>query len=143
LYLFDLRVFEAISRTPRTAMRDEYELTDSIQILIDYEYPVRVAPVVQWDMNLTYIGDLIACCVHQLSALGQRFLVGHGCSIADGVELIDTVVGDNVTITRPTAFERCVVLSDVVLREGGRHRDAVFTKDAKLDALSPAGEKPE
>src|SRR5690606_36338862 len=32
IYLFDLPIFDAIRRTPRTAMRDEYELTDSIQI---------------------------------------------------------------------------------------------------------------
>ena len=50
IYLFDQRIFEAVRRTPRTAMRDEYELTDSIQILIDYGYPVRTANVVDWDV---------------------------------------------------------------------------------------------
>ncbi len=30
IYLFDHRIFEAVRRTPRTAMRDEYELTDSV-----------------------------------------------------------------------------------------------------------------
>jgi dTDP-glucose pyrophosphorylase len=53
LYLFDLRIFDAIRRTPRTALRDEYELTDSIQILIDLDYSVRAATVVEWDMNIT------------------------------------------------------------------------------------------
>ncbi len=35
LYVFDQHIFDAIRRTPRTAMRDEYEITDSIQILIN------------------------------------------------------------------------------------------------------------
>ena len=35
VYLFSPVVFDAIRRTPRTAMRDEYEITDSIQILVN------------------------------------------------------------------------------------------------------------
>ena len=38
LYVFDPHIFDAIRRTPRTAMRDEYEITDSIQILINDGY---------------------------------------------------------------------------------------------------------
>ena len=40
LYLFDLPVFDAIRRTPKTAMRDEYEITAAIQIVIDDGLPV-------------------------------------------------------------------------------------------------------
>ena len=43
LYLFDTAIFDAVRRTPRTAMRDEYELTDSIQVFIDDGHPVRPA----------------------------------------------------------------------------------------------------
>ncbi len=137
LYLFDMRIFDAIRRTPRTAMRDEYELTDSVQILIDYEYPVRVAPVVAWDMNITYIGDLIACCVYELRRRGLTSLVGNHCTIADGVTLTDTVVGDNVAINVPMSLERCVVLSGLTLTESRRYTDIVFTPDATLEALPP------
>jgi len=126
LYLFDERIFEAVRRTPRTAMRDEYELTDAIQILVDYEYPVRIAPVVEWDMNLTYIDDLIACCIHQLHAQGQTALVGAECTVSPKAELVDTVLGDRVTITRPVRLERCVVLSGVTLDDGQDYHDAVI-----------------
>jgi dTDP-glucose pyrophosphorylase len=34
VYVFDTNIFDAIKRTPRTAMRNEYEITHSIQILI-------------------------------------------------------------------------------------------------------------
>ena len=90
-------------------MRDEYELTDSIQILIDYDYPVRIANVVEWDVNLTFVDDLIRCCVHQLKKLGETSLVGEGCSLAEGVELVDTVIGDNVTIPGPMPVSKLVV----------------------------------
>jgi len=134
LYLFDLHIFDAIRRTPRTAMRDEYELTDSIQILIDYEYPVRVAPVVEWDMNITFIGDLLECCVHQLHGTGRSKLVGQDCRVAEGVELIDTVLGDGVEIDAPARLERCVVLPGVRLEAGADLRNAVVTPDGVLPA---------
>jgi len=132
LYLFDLPIFDAIRRTPRTAMRDEYELTDSIQILIDYEYPVRVSPVVEWDMNVTFIGDLIECSMHVLASMKRPFLVGEGCRLADGVKLVDTVLGDNVTIAKPMRLKRCVVLSDVDLREGEDYSESVITREGVL-----------
>jgi dTDP-glucose pyrophosphorylase len=134
LYLFDERIFDGIRRTPRTAMRDEYELTDSIQILIDYGYPVRVAPVVEWDMNITYIGDLIACCVFELRKRGLSSLVGQGCSLAPGIELVDTVLGDGVTITRAVRLERCVVLTGTMLDGETGYADAVITPAACLQA---------
>ena len=136
LYLFDMPIFDAIRRTPRTAMRDEYELTDSIQILIDYEFPVRIAAVVEWDVNITYTRDLIDCCTHQLRKLNKMSLTGDGCDIASGTELTDTVLGDRVTVRKPARLERCVVLSDVVLEDGRAHADTVITKHSQLRGLT-------
>lgn len=132
LYLFDLSIFDAIRHTPRTAMRDEYEITDSIQILIDYEYPVRVAPVVDFDINVTYIGDLITCSRHVLQQNNITRLVGNGCRLASGVELVETVIGDNVVISKPTRLERCVVFSGVTLEGGVDYQDAVITQEGIL-----------
>jgi len=134
LYLFDLPVFDAIRRTPRTALRDEYELTDSIQILVDYEYAVRIAPVVTWDMNLTFVSDLIDCCVYRLRQLGQDSLTGAGCELVDGVVLADSVLGDGARILRPAKFERCVVMPGVTLDDGHDYHDAILTQDACLEA---------
>lgn len=132
LYLFDDRIFEAVRRTPRTAMRDEYELTDSIQILIDYEYPVHVAEVVQWDINVTFIGDLIHCCTHELQKMGETSIVGNDCSIADGVELVDTVIGNNVTIEHPIRLEQCVVLDGSTISQTTDLTRAVVRPDGIL-----------
>lgn len=134
LYLFDLPIFDAIRRTPRTALRDEYELTDAIQILIDLEYPVRISPVVQWDMNVTYIGDLIACCVRRLRAEGRTCLVGQDAQIAEGAELVDTIIGERAIVRNPIRLERCVVLADAEVLDAAPCREAVFTRDGRLDA---------
>lgn len=134
LYLFDLPIFDAIRRTPRTALRDEYELTDSIQILIDFEHTVRAVRAVEWDMNITFIGDLIECCVHQLRRMGAERCLGERCAIVPGVELIDTVLGDDVTITQPLRLERCVVLSGVSLGDGIDRSNVVITAEGPLPA---------
>lgn len=132
IYLFDERIFEAVRRTPRTAMRDEYELTDSIQILIDYDYPVRAARVVDWDMNVTFIGDLIACCVHELGKTGARQLVADDAEVHEGAELIDTVVGQGARVTRAIRLERCVVLPGTVVDGTDDLCDAVVTPEGVL-----------
>jgi dTDP-glucose pyrophosphorylase len=145
LYLFDLPVFDAIRRTPRTAMRDEYELTDSIQILIDYEYPVHVAPVVRWDMNLTYIGDLVACCVHELRRRNLRRLVGRDARVAENAVLEETVVGDGARIGAAVRLTRCVVLPGSVVDRPGEYVESVFTADGALSGApgpAPSRERP-
>ena len=134
LYLFSLHIFDAIRRTPRTSLRDEYELTDSIQILVDLDLEVRAVPVVAWDMNLTYIGDLVACCRHRLSTLGMTSLTGEGCRVAPGTELVETVLGDGVEIRRPARLERCVVMPGAVLDDGAALSDMVVTRTARLQA---------
>lgn len=132
LYLFDDRIFEAVRRTPRTAMRDEYELTDSIQILIDYEYPVHIAEVVNWDINVTFIGDLIHCCTHELGKLNAASVVGENCTIAEGVELVNTVVGNGVTIEHPVRLEECVVLDGSTISQNMNLSRAVIRPDGIL-----------
>ncbi len=115
-------------------MRDEYELTDSIQILIDYDYPVRIAPVVRWDVNVTYIDDLVACCVHVLRERGQRSLTGAGCEVAEGVELVDSVLGDGARIRHPIRLERCVVMPGVTVDSAYDLKNVVITPEAVLQA---------
>ncbi len=134
LYLFDLPIFEAVSRTPRTAMRDEYELTDSIQILIDYEYPVRVSPVVEWDINVTYIDDIIRCSCRVLEKSGQEALFGTGCRVCPEARVTRSVLGDRVVVEGPATLDRCVVLPDVILPDGGAYSDSVITCEGVLKA---------
>jgi dTDP-glucose pyrophosphorylase len=134
IYLFDDRIFEAVRRTPRTAMRDEYELTDSIQILIDYGYPVRMAPVVEWDMNVTFIGDLIECCAHVLRKQGRSSITGPGCTVAPGAELVDTVLGEGAVVKHPIRMERCVVMPRVSVESREPLCNAVITPDGVLQA---------
>lgn len=61
IYYFDTVIFDAIRRTPRTAIRDKYEITDSIQILIDDGYPVWHAEVIDAYTHINAKEDIAKC----------------------------------------------------------------------------------
>ena len=126
LYLFDDRIFEAIRQTPRSALRNEFELTDAIQVLIDDGAPVYGVVMTAWDVNLTTPADLISCNVRALQAQCLSSLLGVGCDIAVGAVLEQTTVGDGARITHPIRLERCVVLPGAVVESAADLRDAVI-----------------
>ena len=111
VYIFDLAIFDAIRRTPRTAQRDEYEITNSIQILIDDGFPVYPAEVIDWDMNITFACDLLDCNCNQLQRLAKPYLVGQNTTIHPGAILEGSVLGDNVTVEHPIRIKDSLILS--------------------------------
>jgi NDP-sugar pyrophosphorylase family protein len=119
LYVFDHHIFDAIRRTPRTAMRDEYEITDSIQILIDDGYVVRHHAIVERDLNLTKPDDLLAINLIELRRRGLARLIGPDVSAPDGVRVDLSVIGDGVTIRHPIRISNSVILPGVVVDATG------------------------
>lgn len=109
LYMFDQNIFDAIRRTPRTAMRDEYEITDSIQIMIDDEHRVYHSPVVDEDMNLTFPHDLLRLNLMELSRRGLPSLVGENVQLPAGSVVDGSVIGDNATFAYPIRITNSLV----------------------------------
>ena len=109
LYLFDLPVFDAVRRTPRTAMRDEYEITDTIQIMVDDGLPVYTSEVVKWDVNLTSPADVLTCNLYELQQRGLPRLVGEGARIHPDARLENVVVGPGAEIANPIAISNSVI----------------------------------
>jgi NDP-sugar pyrophosphorylase family protein len=104
IYMFDLHIFDAIRRTPRTAMRDEYEITDSIQILIDDGFAVGHRPVVQEDFNLTIPEDLLAINLVHLDRTGASSLVAPDARLARGTSVRRSVIGAGAVVDHPIAI---------------------------------------
>ncbi len=115
LYLFDLHIFDAIRRTPRTAMRDEYEITDAIQILVDDGLPVVVSNIVLKDMNVSFPHDLLLCSLEELKHQGKASLVGEGCELHPEIQLNQAVLGDRVRVEAPIRIRESMVFSDTVI----------------------------
>jgi NDP-sugar pyrophosphorylase family protein len=115
LYVFDPHVFDAIRRTPRTAMRDEYEITDSIQILINDGYVVHHHPIVERDLNLTKPEDLLTINLIELARRGLTELIGERVSAPDGVRIERSVIGADVIIRHPIRISNSVIMPNVVV----------------------------
>ena len=115
LYVFDQHIFDAIRRTPRTAMRDEYEITDSIQILIDDGYVVHHSAIVERDLNLTKPDDLLAINLIELDRRGLTRLLGERVSAPEGAVIERSVIGDGVTIRHPIRISNSVIMPEVVV----------------------------
>jgi NDP-sugar pyrophosphorylase family protein len=115
LYVFDPHIFDAIRRTPRTAMRDEYEITDSIQILINDGYVVHHQPIVERDLNLTKPDDLLTINLIELERAGLPHLVADSVTSPDGTRIERSVVGSNVVIRHPIRISNSVIMPNVVV----------------------------
>ena len=133
IYLFDLAIFDAIRRTPRTAQRDEYEITNSIQILIEDGFPVYPAEVVEWDMNVTYPCDLLTCNRIQLARLGLDSLIAPTAQVHTGARVHGSVIGDRVKIRQPIIIERSLVFPDVTVDEGRDLSDTLLAPGLSIE----------
>ncbi len=109
IYLFDLKVFDAIRRTPRTAMRDEYEITDTVQIMIDDGLSVYADEVVEWDINLTFPSDVLDCNLYMLEKMGLDNLIDKNATVHPDADLHRVVIGPGAVIEQPIRICNTVV----------------------------------
>jgi len=113
LYVFDQHIFDAIRRTPRTAMRDEYEITDSIQIMVNDGHVVCHRPVAKDDRNLTVPEDLLEINLLDLGQRGLDNLVGRDVQLPTGAVLENSVIGDGVVVEHPIRIRNSLIFPRV------------------------------
>jgi dTDP-glucose pyrophosphorylase len=130
LYLFDPVFFDAARRTPRTAMRDEYELTDAIQIFVDDGHRVRAARVVRDDLNLSYPSDLLDI---NLKLLGAESFVGKDVRLAPGCRVEHSVLLDGASVTHPIEIRDSLVFPGVTVTATSDVRRAIVTADGIIE----------
>ncbi|MCB0832196.1 MAG: NTP transferase domain-containing protein [Chromatiaceae bacterium] len=133
LYLFDLPVFDAIRRTPRTAMRDEYEITDTIQIMVDDNLPVYTSDVVNWDVNLSTPADVLVCNLFELKNRGLERLIGKNTNIHPGAELSNVIVGDGAIINEPITITNSVIFPGTVVDAKSNIDRFIITPEHRID----------
>jgi len=129
IYLFDQAIFDAIRRTPRTAQRDEYEITNSIQILIDDGYPVYPAEVVEWDMNITLACDLLECNRRQRARKGLENVIGQDVRLAPETRVHNSVIGDGVIVDHPITIEDSLLFAGTHVTNSTDIVSTVMTPD--------------
>jgi dTDP-glucose pyrophosphorylase len=128
-YALQPTFFDAVARTPRTAFRDEYELTVSLELFIRAGGTLYGEEVIASDTNLTRPHDVLASNVAWLERAGRTSLVGDGASVEDGVRLRRAVVGHGARVEGVTSLEDVVVFPGAHLKGHGEVRKALATSD--------------
>ena len=118
-----------IRRTPRTALRDEYELTDAIQILIEDGFPVDIAPVVTSDINLTYPQDLLKANLNLLKHHLYTIQIRSVFIIPNGAKVHNCVIGNNVIIENPISLNFNLILAHSTIKSKDDINYSIVTPD--------------
>jgi dTDP-glucose pyrophosphorylase len=132
IYLFGPELFDAIHKTPRTALRDEYEITTTIQIMIDDGLKVAAEAVVDWDLNVTFPKDLLAANLRYLTHVGQENIVDPAARIHPRARLEKSVVARDVVIDAPIHVLESVILPGSVVSGGEDLRRAIVSRDVVI-----------
>ncbi|MGE3174812.1 MAG: sugar phosphate nucleotidyltransferase [Planctomycetota bacterium] len=132
IYLFDLSFFDAVRRTPRTAMRNEYEITDSIQMFLDDGYRVEAAEVVIDDVNVSFPADLLDLNLRMLDQHGEPNWFGTSVQVAPGTLLERSVVMDGAEVQDGAALTECMLFPGARVPSGKVARRTIFTQDAEI-----------
>ena len=132
IYLFDQSFFDAVRRTPRTAMRNEYEITDSIQIFLDDGYRVEAAEVVKADMNVSYPADLLELNLLLLAQSGAANFVDPSAVVAADAALQRCVVMAGAEVGAGAALADCLLFPRAKVPAGRAFRRTIFTPDGEI-----------
>ena len=139
MYFFGPEIFDAIRQTPRTALRDEYEITTAIQIFIDSGYWVKAAEVVDWDYNVTFPADLLDCNGRYLRQIGERNAVAASAKLHPGCRLDGAVIGESVVVDHPIRIENSILLPHTHVAGAEDIRDSILSQEIRIHCGPPGG----
>jgi dTDP-glucose pyrophosphorylase len=133
IYLFDPAIFDAIRRTPRTALRDEYELTDAIQVLIDDGHAVYPAGVIREDINLTAPADLLRANLLHAFSIAPESAMASDIRFHPGARLEKCVVGEKAEIASPIEMRYSLVFPGTKVESHAALDRAIVTPHGIVD----------
>ena len=129
LYVFEDSVFDALRRTPRTALRDRYELTDALQIFLDDSAIVEASEAVTLDINLATPADLLHANLQWLATQSFECYVADTAQVHDTVHVQASIIGDGARIEAGAKLDNCLVLPGARVSASARLADSVIARD--------------
>lgn len=154
IYRFSPEIFEAITRTPKSP-RGEYELTDSIQLLIDSGTKVSPQPISRW-LDFSYPWDLLTAneqflgqvknenrgTCEENTVIKPPVAIGHDTVVRSGAYLVGPLIvgsgcdiGPNCFIRPYTAIgDNCHIGSAVEIK------NSIIMRGSKVPHLSYVGD---
>jgi UDP-N-acetylglucosamine diphosphorylase/glucosamine-1-phosphate N-acetyltransferase len=154
LYLFTPDIFRAIGKTQKSP-RGEYEITDSIQILIDEGEPVFYQIINKW-LDLSYPWDLLTANEIMMANLESQNLgeietnvvmkgsvsVGSGTIIRSGAYIVGPVIIGQKCDIGPNCFIRpsTVIGDDCHIGAGVEVKNSIIMNGTKIPHLNYVGD---
>jgi dTDP-glucose pyrophosphorylase len=111
-YAFQITFMDSIARTPRTALRDEYELSVSLDVHLSSGHSTYVEDIIESDWNFTRARDVLDCNLHWLKSRRELAYAAPGAQIASGAVLEEVVVGTGAYVSGVACLRRGVVFPD-------------------------------
>ena len=111
VYLFTPEIFEAIRKTPRSGKRNEYELTNAIQTLVELGQPVYPIEIIDWDVNISSADELYRCNYLWFKEMHMKNLIGKDCRINKSAKIENSIIGDCVQIPNPVTIKDSLIFS--------------------------------
>lgn len=142
-YALPAAIFDAVARTPRTALRDEYELSVALELFIAAGNPLYAEEILLLDTNLTRAEDLLECNLQWLRHHGRDRYVADGAQVAPGTRLVRTVIGAGARVAGDRELCEVVVFPGARLDGDGEVlRSALVTGEGILHCPRPQGQEP-
>ncbi len=114
-YAFQTTFLDSVSRTPRTALRDEYELSVSLEVHLSAGNPIYVEDIIQSDWNFTRARDVLDCNLHWLKRRQERAFVALDAHIDQRALLEEVVVGNRAHLNGIVRLRQVVVFPEAAL----------------------------
>jgi len=130
-YVFSPIIFHMI-KDLKPSKRNEYELTDAIQKLIDNNYVVKAAKINGWRLDIGYPEDLLLVNKHYLNK-NTHSVKGKSINseiippvyIAENCIIEDSIVGPYVMVEKGVSIKRSTVKNSVILENSLLERSSV------------------
>jgi NDP-sugar pyrophosphorylase family protein len=126
-YALRPEIFDAIARTPRTALRNEYELSNSLELYVEAGSPLYAEEMITWDFNFTWPEDLLECNLKWLEREARNDLIAKKAQIEPGTHLEHVIIGDHARVTGCSSLEDVVIFPGATLEGTPKLRRALVT----------------
>lgn len=136
-YALAPEAFDAVNRTPRTALRDEYELTVSLELLVSGGGSLYAEEIIDWDSNVTRPEDLLQCNLDWLDRHQLTQLVAGNAFVDAGTQLQEVVVGNGASIRGTNFLKEVVVFPGVELADHGVLERTLITPEGLISCGQP------
>jgi len=125
-YALQPDIFDAIAVTPRTALRDEYEFSVSLDLYARAGQGLYAAEETLWDFNFTGPKDLLECNLTWLEKAGRNELIGDSVHLDPTTHLERVVIGDGVSV-KASSLTEVVVFPGASVDGNGQIQRALVT----------------